>query len=90
VSVNLIFLINYHNGIDILKKEITMAEGYRFSLYVLKFESVIGIEFHATEAYSRLDLTKVKHTNSKLSVVIKETLRVRINPRNFIACEKQK
>jgi hypothetical protein len=55
-------------------------------------ESVIIIQFQATEAYSHfsLDLTKAKYRISKLSVAENENVIVRINLVNFIACEKIK
>jgi hypothetical protein len=37
-------------------------------------ESVIVIEFHATEAYSSLDVTKEKYSTSKLSQVENENV----------------
>jgi hypothetical protein len=52
-------------------------------------ESVIVTEFQATEAYSILDLTKAKCSINRLTVVEKENVSVRINPINFIACEKE-
>jgi hypothetical protein len=53
-------------------------------------ESVIVIEFHATETYQSLDQTKEKYNISKLCVVEKENIIVRINPRKFAASEKRK
>jgi hypothetical protein len=49
-------------------------------------ESVIVTEFQATEAYSSLDLTKAKYSISRLSMVEKENVSVRINPNSLIAC----
>jgi hypothetical protein len=51
-------------------------------------ESVIVTEPQATEAYSNLDLTKAKHSISRLYMIENENVRVRINPNNFIAYEK--
>jgi hypothetical protein len=53
-------------------------------------ESVIITGFQATEAYSNLDLTKAKYSFSRLSMVVKENVIVRINLNNFIACGKRK
>jgi hypothetical protein len=53
-------------------------------------ESVVVTEFQATEAYLNLDLTKVKYSISRLSVVEKENVSVRINPNSFIEYEKRK
>jgi hypothetical protein len=52
--------------------------------------SVIVTEFQATEAYSSLDLTKAKYSISRLSMIEKENVIVRISPNNFIAHEKNK
>jgi hypothetical protein len=54
------------------------------------FESVVVTEFQATEAYSSLDLTKAKYSISRLPMVEKENVILRINTSNFIACEKRK
>jgi hypothetical protein len=43
--------------------------------------------FHATEAYSSLDLSKVKHNIRRLSVDEEEKVIARIKPNNFKACE---
>jgi hypothetical protein len=51
-------------------------------------ESVIVTEFQGTEAYSNLDLTKAKYSISRLSMIGKENVSVRINPNIFIVCEK--
>jgi hypothetical protein len=53
-------------------------------------ESVIVTEFQATEAYSSFDLTKAKYRISRLYIVEKENVSLRINPNNFIAREKIK
>jgi hypothetical protein len=47
-------------------------------------ESVIATEFQAAEAYSSLDLTKVKSSINILSKVEKENVNVRIIPNSFI------
>jgi hypothetical protein len=54
-------------------------------------KSVIVTELQAAEAHSSLDLTKAVYSISKLSarVVEQENVSVRINPCNFIACEKE-
>jgi hypothetical protein len=54
------------------------------------FQSVIVTDLQATEAFSGLDLTKAKHSISRLSVVEKENVIVRIISNNFGACEKRK
>jgi hypothetical protein len=53
-------------------------------------ESAIITEFQATEAYFNLDLTKAKYSISRLYMVEKENVSVRINATNFIACEERK
>jgi hypothetical protein len=45
-------------------------------------QPVIVLEFQTTDAYSSLDLTKAKHSISRLSMVAKENVNVRINPSN--------
>jgi hypothetical protein len=44
----------------------------------------------ATEAYSSLDLTKAKYSISRLSMVEKENVNLRIIPSHFSVCEKRK
>jgi hypothetical protein len=52
--------------------------------------SVIVTEFQATEVYSSLDLTKEKYNISRLSVVERKYVIIRISPNNLIAYEKKK
>jgi hypothetical protein len=52
-------------------------------------ETIIIREFHATEAYSSLDLTKAKYRISRLSIMEKKTVIIRINPINSTASEKK-
>jgi hypothetical protein len=52
-------------------------------------ESEIAKEFQATEACSSLNLTKAKYGISRLSLVEKEIMGVRISPDNFTAGEKE-
>jgi hypothetical protein len=54
------------------------------------FQSANVAEFQKTEAYSSLHQTKAKYSNSRLSMVEKENIGERINPNNFISCEKRK
>jgi hypothetical protein len=50
-------------------------------------ESVIIMEFHATEECSNLDLTKAKYNKNQLSAVEKMNEIVRDNPSSFVARE---
>jgi hypothetical protein len=52
--------------------------------------SVNVTEFPAAEPYSNLDVTKVKYSVSRLSMVEKEDASVQINANNFIVCEERK
>jgi hypothetical protein len=51
-------------------------------------ELVIVTELQAAETYSSLDLTKAKYSISRVPMVEKENVFIRINPSNFIACDK--
>jgi hypothetical protein len=51
---------------------------------------MIVTEFQATEAHSSLDLAKAKYSISKPSLVEMENVISRINPNNFVACEKKR
>jgi hypothetical protein len=51
------------------------------------FELVIVTELQAAEAFSSLLLTKAQYSNSRLSVVKKDKVIIRISPSNFIARE---
>jgi hypothetical protein len=53
-------------------------------------ESLTVTEFQATKAHSSLDSTKAKYSLSRLSMVERENVSVRINPNNFTAYGKRK
>jgi hypothetical protein len=54
-------------------------------------ELVIVTELQAAETYPSLDLAKARYSNiSRLPMVEKENVIIRINPSSFIACEKKK
>jgi hypothetical protein len=57
------------------------------SIHSSLLASVAVNVFHATEAYSSLDVTKVKYNVRILSVVEKEKVMKRIRPNNFKDCE---
>jgi hypothetical protein len=53
-------------------------------------KSVIVTEFQVTEAYSSLDRTKAKYSISRLFMVERENVILRISPSNFSECEERK
>jgi hypothetical protein len=91
VTANLVFPIYCRNDIQHPEKNLLCQMAVNFlCMRSSILESVIVTEFQATEAYSSLDLTKAKYSISRLSIVEQESVSVRINPNNFIACEKRK
>jgi hypothetical protein len=75
---------NIYITITDARKETIVTQCYKFLLNVLEHVDV-SKAFHATEACSSLDLTKVKYNIRKL-VIEKEKVVAQIIPSNFKAC----
>jgi hypothetical protein len=66
-----------------------VAKGCKFSFYALKFIIVSNCN-RVPSSRSNLDLTKAKYSISRLSVVEKENVRVRINPNTIFLLRVRK
>jgi hypothetical protein len=68
----------------ILSKETILTQGYRLALNAMQFLAAVEVmEFRTFEAYSGLDLTRVKYNLNKLSRVEKEQVLERFKPNIF-------